>query len=676
MKKCLLSSPKQLNDAGRLQSYSNQLMEHHEEITYTLCKEINQIITRNQVANVLLQEISLLLGDTFQVDYCCLIAIANTQDNQLISASWCSQRYLDLLSSDEKFLVENCFKDLALQQQKNPLLTEPFTTEEILEICENLETPNLQSSLQYLNFQSKSFLAIPTKFNGYINGLISLMKLKPYHWHQSEKQLLKTVEPFCAVAFSQIIQAQILKSQQQHDEKINQYQKSLIRQLTLLNRNNLELHQMLKIVIASTSESLEVDRGLLVLLKYTEPPFRNRPQKKVPQAKATLVGAWSKQTDGKSDNSLDQHFSISDCSLCQSIFMESKQLLIIDQNTEKDQGWHPAAVFATEDFATTLLMPLSNQGVILGFIVFQQTANRSWQLSELNLIEILCAQLSNSIIQSETLRQVQTLVDERTEQLKRSLEIQARLHERTKLYVEQLQELNQLKDEFVSNISDRLRYPLTNMRMSIRNLRLPGISPERQARYLDILESECTKEINLINDLLTLQKLECYQEVPQLESIDLPERIQQLIAGFDKHLLDNGLTISLDLPEQPLKIQTELESFDRILQELLSNACKYSEYGTNIHFQAVHQIEQQANQVIIKVINIGAGISPDETNYIFDKFHRGKGRWTPGTGLGLALVKSLVQHLNGAISVESNPIPGSEFSEICFTLTLFPEENR
>jgi signal transduction histidine kinase len=175
---------------------------------------------------------------------------------------------------------------------------------------------------------------------------------------------------------------------------------------------------------------------------------------------------------------------------------------------------------------------------------------------------------------------------------------------------------------------------------------------------------------------LTLQKLECYQEVPQLESIDLPERIQQLIAGFDKHLLDNGLTISLDLPEQPLKIQTELESFNRILQELLSNACKYSEYGTNIHFQAVHQIEQEVNQVIIKVTNIGAGISPDETNYIFDKFHRGKGRWTPGTGLGLALVKSLVQHLNGAISVESNPIPGSEFSEICFTLTLFPEENR
>ena len=69
---------------------------------------------------------------------------------------------------------------------------------------------------------------------------------------------------------------------------------------------------------------------------------------------------------------------------------------------------------------------------------------------------------------------------ERTEQLQRSLEVQAKLYERTRQYVEQLQQLNELKDEFVSNISDRLRCPLTNMLMSIHNLRLPGISPERQ----------------------------------------------------------------------------------------------------------------------------------------------------------------------------------------------------
>jgi signal transduction histidine kinase len=72
---------------------------------------------------------------------------------------------------------------------------------------------------------------------------------------------------------------------------------------------------------------------------------------------------------------------------------------------------------------------------------------------------------------------------------------------------------------------------------------------------------------------------------------------------------------------------------------------------------------------MIRVTNTGRGISEKEAAYIFDKFHRGKGRF-PGTGLGLALVNSLVQDMNGAIAVESIPIPNSQLSEISFTLTI------
>jgi signal transduction histidine kinase len=343
---------------------------------------------------------------------------------------------------------------------------------------------------------------------------------------------------------------------------------------------------------------------------------------------------------------------------------------MFDNSTETKDSGKPNPLFAIEEFSSTLLMPLENQGNVLGFLVLQQQANRSWQPTELNMVEMVCAQVSNAIIQSQTLRQVQNLVDERTEQLKRSLEVQAKLYERTKQYVEQLQELNELKDEFVSNLSDRLRYPLTNMRMSIRNLRLPGITPERQARYLDILESECTKEINLINDLLTLQKLESHQEVPQFETIDLNHKIKELVTAVEKPLQDQGLIVTVDIPSNPLKFQTETESFERILQELLNNVSKYSERDTTVHLQVTHKIEKEVDQVIIKVTNTGRGISPEEAAYIFDKFRRGKGRWTPGTGLGLALVKSLVQHLQGAIAVESTPIENSQLSKICFTLTL------
>jgi len=323
-------------------------------------------------------------------------------------------------------------------------------------------------------------------------------------------------------------------------------------------------------------------------------------------------------------------------------------------------------------------MPLENQGRVLGFIVLQQAEVRSWQPAELNLVDMVCAQVSNAIIQSQTLRQVQNLVDERTEQLKRSLDVQSKLYERTRHYVEQLQELNQLKDEFLSNMSDRLRYPLTNMLMSIRNLRLPDVPPDRQARYLDILEQECTKEINLINDLLTLQKLESHPDALRLETIDLNLIIQDLITSVSKQLADRGLNISLDLPSQPLKWQTEVESFDRIIRELLNNVCKYSVPDTIVHIQAAHRVNQQLDQVIIKVTNTGTGISPEDATYIFDKFRRGKGGWTPGTGLGLALVKSLVQHLNGVITLEITPLVDSDLSKISFILTLpqFSDPNQ
>jgi signal transduction histidine kinase len=296
---------------------------------------------------------------------------------------------------------------------------------------------------------------------------------------------------------------------------------------------------------------------------------------------------------------------------------------------------------------------------------------RNWDFAELNIVEMVCAQMSNAIIQSQTLRQVQMLVDERTAKLQSSLELQAKLHEKTRQHVEQLRELNELKDEFLSNMSDRLRYPLTNMLMSIRNLGLPGITPERQAKYVDILESECTKEINLINDLLTLQKLDSHQERPQYENIDLNTKIQDVAASFEEKLANKGLSIKVDLPIEPLILQTEVESLNRILQELFTNASKYSERDSVVQLQVHHQVEQQIDQVMIKITNTGLGISDEDATYIFDRFRRGRGgRWTPGTGLGLALVKSLVQHLNGAIAVESTPIEDSNLSRICFTLTL------
>ncbi len=671
MKKPLSSPPQYVDDIDQPQRHKVKLMQHQEAPVRQLIQKINQIIVNSSTTALMLQDIAQLLGVVFQVDCCCLVSVTGETSDEATTTNWCADEYLGLPHQEEMFSMEQLLMHSPVVQ----CAAETLTIEDI---------PIIQNSLiigcKYLPLPIKAVLAIPTQFGGNNNGVISLIKFQRYDWSESEKQLLKEVESSCAIAFSRVAQAQLIAYQQQSLEKSNQYQ-NLIKQLTILNRSNWEQNQMLQLIIASTAESLQADRGLLIQLKYTDPRFRTQGKKQIPKAKATVIGQWAREIQSfrtSELNSLDQSFWLSDCGLCQRAFIDPGKAVIFDDYTDQNDTFTVAPLFEIEKLPAVLLMPLESQGQILGFLVLQQSVTRSWQPAELNLVEMVCAQVSKAIIQSQTLRQVQTLVDDRTAKLQSSLKIEQKLRETLKQQFAEMRKLSELKDEFLSNMSDRLRYPLTNMRMSIRNLRLPGIAPERQGKYLDILEQECTKEINLINDLLTLQKLESLHQAPQLETINLNTKIQDIAASFETKLAERGLKISVCLPEDSLELQTEPESFDRILQELLTNACKYSEHDTIVHLQASHRVDQLIDQVIMKVTNTGRAISEEEATYIFDKFRRGKGRWTPGTGLGLALVKSLVQHLDGAIAVESLQISDSQQSEICFTLTLpqFSNESK
>ena len=664
MKKRIITSPPQRPDEQEdLEKCHYKLMQHQEKPAHRLVYEINQIIASFCTpSDRMLQEIARIIGVAFEVDYCCLVTDPKKRA-EATTASWSPQEdYLGLPNPDEAFSIEQL--ELPVVQ----CAAEPFTIDDISTIQESLVV-----GCQNFPLPVKAVLAIPTRFGSEKNGVISLIKSEPHEWTNSEKQLLRTVESSCAIAFAQVAQAQIIASQKQQVRKSEQHQ-SLIQQLTILNRSNLEFNQMLKLVVSSTAEALAADRGLLILLKYSDPLFRIRVKTQIPKARATVVSEWCREETDSSLcqelESVEKSFWLADCGISKRAFKASKPVTINDNSDRRKDTSTIAPVFVLDKLPAALLMPLESQGKVLGFLVFQQTQRRNWQEAELNIVEMVCAQISNAIIQTQTLKQVQTLVDERTAQLQRSLEVQAKLYERTRQYVEQLRELNELKDEFLSNMSDRLRYPLTNMRMALRNLRRPEISTEHQARYLDILEQECTKEINLINDLLTLQKLEGHQERPQFETIDLNTKIQETAKSFEKKLAEKSLSISLELPDEPVKLETEVESFDRILQELLTNTCKYSEHDSSVELKVSQISETQANQIQIQVINVGRGISEEEAKFIFDKFRRGKGRWTPGTGLGLALVKSLMQHINGEITVESTSIEYSELSKICFTLTL------
>lgn len=237
----------------------------------------------------------------------------------------------------------------------------------------------------------------------------------------------------------------------------------------------------------------------------------------------------------------------------------------------------------------------------------------------------------------------------------------------------QLQQLNLLKDEFLSSMSHELRTPLTTMSLAIRMLRHPQVTQERRDKYLEILEQECNKEIDLISDLLSLQRLESNQSQLQTQNIDLMLLLKDLMESFEKKWATKRLTLTLESSVNSLYLHTDPDSLNRILLELLTNAGKYSHPDTTVSLQITHQVQQSSNYVVITLSNTGSGISPTDLTQIFEKFHRGQGvtkKAVQGTGLGLALVKCLVQNLNGTIEVTSTPAKNSPNHLTAFTLTL------
>ena len=242
---------------------------------------------------------------------------------------------------------------------------------------------------------------------------------------------------------------------------------------------------------------------------------------------------------------------------------------------------------------------------------------------------------------------------------------------------EELAKVNRLKDEFLSTVSHELRTPLSNMKVAVQMLAIalnqqmplfsemakPIAERSRIARYFQILQDECEREISLIDDLLDLQRLDAGVQPLVLETINLESWLSQVVEPFQVQTRDRQQTLELDLAPSLPPIVSDLYSLERLLKELLNNASKYTPPGEHISLRAFVQSET----IQLQVINSGVEIPAAELPRIFDKFYRVPSidPWKQdGIGLGLALVKKLTEDLGGRISVESAS------GQTCFTVEL------
>lgn len=234
---------------------------------------------------------------------------------------------------------------------------------------------------------------------------------------------------------------------------------------------------------------------------------------------------------------------------------------------------------------------------------------------------------------------------------------QARLYQTAQRQVQELEKLNRLKDEFLSTVSHELRTPIANVKMAIQMLKLTGSDARRQT-YLEILEAETNREAELIDELLDLQRLEDASHPICVEEIHLQDWLTEMVKPFYSRTTSRQQSFKISYPTN-LKISTDFKVLQRILAELLNNACKYTLEGGEICLEV--QLVLETSEFGSKPVNLfkirnQAEIPVEDLPHIFDKFYRviQPDRYKQGgTGLGLALVQKRVGQLRGKVQVHS-----------------------
>jgi PAS domain S-box-containing protein len=295
-----------------------------------------------------------------------------------------------------------------------------------------------------------------------------------------------------------------------------------------------------------------------------------------------------------------------------------------------DSTFRRTAIALRDHFRTAFAFPILNQEELIGVMEFFSATVRQPDDDFLLLMLDIGSQISQFWRRKQAEAQIQQQLQE-------------------------LEKLNRVKDEFLSTVSHELRTPISNMRMAIELLKVAPTS-DRREHYLTVLQAQCLREADLINDLLDLQRLDAMSYSPTHRAIVLEDWLPRVIEPFESRIQAHQQRLHVERPDSSFVITLDCTGLERILVELLNNACKYTPREGEIHLKV--EVSVQETTEIIVVVQNQATIPAADLPHIFEKFYRiaQTDIWRQGgTGLGLTLVQKLVEQMQGEIRVESHP---------------------
>lgn len=585
-----------------------RLQAQRERALNSVIQTIHNSLDLDQVFNTAITEIAQLL----QVDQA---AIVQYLPEQQVWRHVASYQRLD----DGREVL-----GLEIADAANPL-AEQLKRREVVQIddaCQLTDPANADLAVRFPG----SWLLVPLYFGGSpdtcarpVWGSLSLCREQPHAWQPLEVELAVTIATQLAIAIQQSelyqqVQTLNVGLEAQVRERTLALQRALefealLKHITDKVRDTLDENQILQTVVEALTKTLQIegcnagiyDEALLtstITFEYTH---------NLPPAQGKIV------TLADYAEIYRQVLKGQSCQFCWRGFDAVRQS-------------HP--------HCTTLVCPMRDDQGPLGDLWLFKPCNEIFDSLEMFLAEQVASQCAIAIRQ-------------------------ARLYKAAQAQVQELERLNYLKDDFLSTVSHELRSPMANIKMSIQMLEVflrkaKYFQGEHQKieQYFHILQHECEREIALINDLLDLSRLEAGSQPLDLALLNLEDWIHHVTEPFLERTAQHQQQLTVTVSQEIPPVTTDFSCLGRVLTELLTNACKYTPAGEQIRIDA----HLAMGNLLIVVSNSGINLPPAELDRIFDKFYRipSNDPWKHGgTGLGLTLVKRLVEHLQGTITVEN-----------------------
>ncbi|MDY7022013.1 MAG: response regulator, partial [Cyanobacteriota bacterium] len=621
-------------EAEELKAIVNQALETHnvlkartEELKRTLQQEslLNAVTSTIRSAlnyREMLQRIVETVGQTFEASYCILQPF---QDGEMVE-EWFVYQAPDL--KDSEFGIENSeFRTLVWQTTEVDIISDANKDERIQSDLEEY----FARKQAYAAANICSSLIVPLFYQQELMAVLAIHQVGELReWLEHEVQLILTVADQAALALSQA------RAYEQVQELAKR--EVLVNTITAAIRSSLDPQKIFAAITQQLGQALNVD-GCALSLWTKEDEFVQCVGLYDAHGKTAVTQDESADSlNGEVNNPQNTESLPSSAVPIQGNpvlqrLLDTREPVVINNLTLKPD-WNLNELPLRSHSKALMVVPLLLDNQIIGSISLRQNDTiRKWTEAEVNLVQLVAAQAALAVQQ-------------------------ARLYQKTRQQAERLLEADRLKTEFFQNISHEFRTPLTLMIGPLE----AAINQTQNLPYdqAQIALRNSRRLLRLVNQLLDLQRFDAGRMQPSFRPSNLAEFCRQTTESFQPYCEKKGIRLEIDVQTcEPVYL--DLERFDKVLYNLLSNAMKFTPENGVIYvsLQSVNSYCQ------LQVRDTGIGIRHEQIPHLFERFRQAEGstnRSYEGTGLGLALVKELVDLHQAQIQVDSVYGEGTTFT--------------